>query len=254
MGSCVSAQRSSSLESAVKRSLSSASRMEKPAVAPPLAAASEVPVAAAGMVVGVPLGSRRTLTFSDFGSKEDNFFDSQAWMESDCEDEFFSVKGDFTPSRGNTPVHDSFFTSTPQRITTFFKDETLGSIPKPIPADGKKKLAELFQESFQGGQRINGDNKFSNNPTNPARGISSASGANSVHSSKRTAGGSSTIVEEKHVTPFQGCLSSLVSCGGSSKRRRKMTPAAAIHDFWLLQLVSLFILCCQYDTRKPYAF
>lgn len=68
MGSCVSAQRSSSLESAVKRSLSSASRMEKPAVAPPLPAAREVPVAAAGTVVGVPLGSRRTLTFSDFGT------------------------------------------------------------------------------------------------------------------------------------------------------------------------------------------
>lgn len=139
------------------------------------------------------------------------------------------LTADFTPSRGNTPVHDSFFTSTPQRITTFSKDETLGSIPKPTPAGGKKKLAELFDESFRGGQRVNGDNKFSTNPTNPARGISSASGANSVHSSKRTAGGGSTIVEEKHVTPFQDCLSSLVSCGGSSKRRRKMSPAVAIH-------------------------
>ncbi|KAI3409018.1 uncharacterized protein J3R85_019897 [Psidium guajava] len=219
MGSCVSAQRSSSLESAVKRSLSSASPLEKP-----MGAHHPLPAA-----VGAPPASRRTPTFSDFGSKEDKFFDSQVWMESDCEDEFFSVKGDFTPSRGSTPVHDSFFASTPQRITTFFKDETLGSIPKTTPAGGKKKLAELFQESFRGGQCLIGDNEFANNPTNPAWGFCSASGANSVHSSKRNAGGGSTIVEEKHVTPFQDCLSSLVSCGGSSKRRRKMTPAIAIH-------------------------
>ncbi|KAF8035328.1 hypothetical protein BT93_C1376 [Corymbia citriodora subsp. variegata] len=234
MGSCVSARRSSSLECAVKRSLSSPSPVGMPAVAPPppAAAAGDVPVAAAAAwtpVVGVPLMSRRTLTFSDFGSKEDNFFDSQVWMDSDCEDEFFSVRGDFTPSRGNTPVHDSFFISTSQRITTFFKDETLGSNPEPTPAGGKKRLAELLQESFRGGQSVDGDRKFSINPTNPAQGISGASGPNSVYGSKRTAGGGSTIVEEKHVAPFRDCLSSLVPCGSSSKRRRKMTPAIAIH-------------------------
>lgn len=27
------------------------------------------------------------------GSKEENFFDSQAWLESDCEDDFYSVRG-----------------------------------------------------------------------------------------------------------------------------------------------------------------
>ncbi|KAK3410324.1 hypothetical protein EUGRSUZ_J02319 [Eucalyptus grandis] len=229
MGSCLSAQRGSSLDSAVKRSLSSPSPMGTPTVASPRPAAGEVLVAAAWTPVGVPIVSRRTLTFSDFGSKEDSFFDSQAWLESDCEDEFFSVKGDFTPSRGNTPVHDGFFVSTPQRITAFFRDETLGSIPGPTPAGGKKKLSELFQESFRGGQSVNGDSKSSNNPTNPARGISGASGASSVHSSKRAAGGGSKIIEEKHVTPFPDCLLRLVSCGGSSKTRREMTPAIAIH-------------------------
>ncbi|KAL4570947.1 hypothetical protein LXL04_026612 [Taraxacum kok-saghyz] len=47
-------------------------------------------------------------SFRDFGSKEETFFDSQAWLESDCDDDFKSVNGDFTPSRGNTPVHHKF--------------------------------------------------------------------------------------------------------------------------------------------------
>ncbi|KAG8084232.1 hypothetical protein GUJ93_ZPchr0010g9470 [Zizania palustris] len=36
------------------------------------------------------------------GSKDETFFDSRAWLDSECEDDFYSVNGDFTPSRGNT--------------------------------------------------------------------------------------------------------------------------------------------------------
>ncbi|KAK7300190.1 hypothetical protein RJT34_11027 [Clitoria ternatea] len=32
------------------------------------------------------------------GSKDETFFDSRAWLDSDCEDDFFRVNGDFTPS------------------------------------------------------------------------------------------------------------------------------------------------------------
>ncbi|GAB4848003.1 hypothetical protein Ancab_002663 [Ancistrocladus abbreviatus] len=44
---------------------------------------------------------------SSAGTKEETFFDSQAWLESDCDDDFYSVNGDFTPSRGSPPVHGS---------------------------------------------------------------------------------------------------------------------------------------------------
>lgn len=39
------------------------------------------------------------------GSKDETFFDTQAWLDSDCDDDFYSVNGDFTPSRGSTPIH-----------------------------------------------------------------------------------------------------------------------------------------------------
>ncbi|KAI3793883.1 hypothetical protein L1987_36506 [Smallanthus sonchifolius] len=64
----------------------------------------------------------------DFGSKEEMFFDSQAWLESDCESDFMSVNGEFTPSRGNTPVHNSFIAAT-------------------LPIKRNKRLSELFSES-----------------------------------------------------------------------------------------------------------
>lgn len=44
-------------------------------------------------------------SYRSHGSKEEAFYDTQAWLDSDCDDDFYSVNGDFTPSRGNTPVH-----------------------------------------------------------------------------------------------------------------------------------------------------
>ncbi|CAL5338165.1 unnamed protein product [Camellia sinensis] len=53
-------------------------------------------------------------------SKEEKFFDSQLWLESDSED-FFSINGEFIPS---------------------------SSISEHFPTDNVKKLADLFSESF----------------------------------------------------------------------------------------------------------
>ncbi|XP_065046216.1 uncharacterized protein LOC103988635 isoform X4 [Musa acuminata AAA Group] len=52
----------------------------------------------------------------DFGSKEETFFDSQGWLDSDSEDDFVSVNGDTTTSQISS-------------------------------ADPKRKLAELLQEN-----------------------------------------------------------------------------------------------------------
>ncbi|CAI9111555.1 OLC1v1011806C1 [Oldenlandia corymbosa var. corymbosa] len=91
----------------------------------------------------------------DFGSKEETFFDSQAWLESDCEDDFFSVNGDFTPSRGNTPVHNSFSVrTTPGRsngqLLTTSRSSNSKTMPEPSPTTEKKKqrLSELFKDSL----------------------------------------------------------------------------------------------------------
>ncbi|WOL16145.1 hypothetical protein Cni_G24927 [Canna indica] len=77
------------------------------------------------------------------------FFDSRAWLDSDCEDDFFSVKGDFTPSRGSTPIHQFSAPLTPKLENSFFVDkypESKSSEPSPT---GRKKLAELFRETLQ---------------------------------------------------------------------------------------------------------
>ncbi|XP_031403789.1 uncharacterized protein At3g27210-like isoform X2 [Punica granatum] len=80
------------------------------------------------------------------GSKEDIFFDSRQWLDSDSEDDFFSVNGDFTPSHGNTPVHHSFAVVRSNSLISkrSLKDKTSKSISNPLP---KKKLGELLQET-----------------------------------------------------------------------------------------------------------
>ncbi|CAA6659910.1 unnamed protein product [Spirodela intermedia] len=74
-----------------------------------------------------------------FGSRDEIFFDSQAWLESDCED-FYSVNGDFTPSRGSTPNYQTGKGFGNKIYTNGFPE----SQPEPSP---RKKLAELFQEN-----------------------------------------------------------------------------------------------------------
>ncbi|KAK4772806.1 hypothetical protein SAY86_014581 [Trapa natans] len=92
-------------------------------------------------------------TVRDYGSKDDVFFDSKAWMDSDCEDDFLSVNGDFTPSCGSTPVHPTLM-STPQarKPPVVIIDKAPSSIPEPSPNTKKKRLAELFRDSIGGSE------------------------------------------------------------------------------------------------------
>ncbi|KAE8707284.1 putative Serine-threonine protein kinase, plant-type [Hibiscus syriacus] len=61
------------------------------------------------------------------GKTEENFFDSNPWLESDSED-FFSVNGDSSLSRGSSP-------------------KNYKSLKANSPTDTKKQLIELFRES-----------------------------------------------------------------------------------------------------------
>ncbi|XP_031093773.1 uncharacterized protein LOC115998358 [Ipomoea triloba] len=91
-----------------------------------------------------------TTSSDDFGSNE-SFFDTQPWLESDCEDDFYSVKGDFTPSCGSTPANQSFSLGTPKINGAILTDRAF--VPQPellSPKKKSKKLFQLFRESLGG--------------------------------------------------------------------------------------------------------
>ncbi|CAK9151232.1 unnamed protein product [Ilex paraguariensis] len=240
MGSCVSVHRDS--ESAMKLRLSFGSKTDKFVIPSP-----DKPVVAGDnhRIAEVALKSQwsppRLMTnIREFGSKEETFFDSQPCLESDCEDDFLSVNGDFTPSRGSTPVHQSFSGETPKRLdTTLFEERVLGSKPEPSPIENKKSLAELFKDSLQSDwdfdeQDIPGDENDANGkmegktttklalPPKSASGTPYVSGANSVCSGERTPSGNFKP-EEKSVRSAQCCLPRLRS-NRSFSDRKKMSP------------------------------
>ncbi|XP_050234744.1 uncharacterized protein At3g27210 [Mercurialis annua] len=185
--------------------------------------------------------------FNDFGSKEDTFFDSRAWLDSNCEDDFLSVNGDFTPSRGNTPVHHNFSTGTPKinRISSEGRPPTPGSIPEPSPT-GKKRLSELFHDILR--EEQNADNQDGASIQNVADGQKEVkqtildvlpksaagtpyiSGTNSFCSSERTVNGEALLEREKSIKSGQCCLPSLISCRSFSDRKKKMSLAIAVND------------------------
>ncbi|XP_021911497.1 uncharacterized protein At3g27210-like [Carica papaya] len=161
---------------------------------------------------------------------------------------------DFTPSRGNTPVHQiisagtpringtpinqSFSAATPKvnnatpghqnsSITTpkinkpHFDGRPPGSTPEPSPT--KKKLVELFRESIREDQDVD-------LPPKSAYVTPSVSGTNSFCSSERTANGDPLMEKDKPMKSVQCCLPSLVSCHSFSERKKKMSPAIAVNE------------------------
>jgi hypothetical protein len=63
-----------------------------------------------------------TRTDSYAGSKEETFFDSVAVLESDCDEDFLSVNGDFSLSAGNTWNHPNSTQGTPRPSIASLKD------------------------------------------------------------------------------------------------------------------------------------
>lgn len=100
---------------------------------------------------------------TDFGSKQDMFFDTRGWLDSDCEDDYYSVKGEFTPSRGSTPNRYFGTVGTPQVNGKAFNDDMFPDSRSEHSPTEKKKLAELLQDSLSeqvGNELTSGENKF----------------------------------------------------------------------------------------------
>ncbi|KAJ6754445.1 hypothetical protein OIU79_027124 [Salix purpurea] len=183
-------------------------------------------------------------TFGDFGSKEESFFDSRAWIDSDCEDDFYSVNGDFTPSRGNTPVHHNFAVGTPQANKNPLEGRPPGSELEPSPT-GKKRLSDLFKDRIREDRDADGlqtsgpgDQNIANGKVEVKQTILDVlpksanttpylSGTNSVCSSERTANGDALSEKEKSFKSTQRCLPSLIFCRSFSERKKK-SPAIAV--------------------------
>ncbi|XP_039008477.1 uncharacterized protein At3g27210-like [Hibiscus syriacus] len=209
MGSCVSVRKSPG-ESPMKLGLSFQSKTDSLLIPP--SPVKEKPSANAHLALKSPY------SFKDFGSKEETFFDSQTYLESDCEDDFFSVNGDFTPSHGNTPVHHSFSVGTP-RVNKGTVDGSPLSVSETSPTGNRKKLRELFQESVT----ENRDNASELNTSSNqyiSNGTPYVSGANSLCSSERTTNGDNTILKENPIKSMHCCIPSFVSCSSFNGRKR----------------------------------
>ncbi|KAG8366783.1 hypothetical protein BUALT_Bualt16G0003600 [Buddleja alternifolia] len=143
------------------------------------------------------------------GSKDEAFFDSQPWMESDCEDDFLSVNGDFTPSRGSTPVHHKF-SSGPD------KSPDVEGTPSP-PDIKKKRLSELFKESLRRDQNMDVENTATDHNVIPEK---AKADANYGGNNEKTTNGVYRA-EDESVKSAQCCIPRLVSSRSFSERKKK---------------------------------
>ncbi|KAL0351125.1 UNVERIFIED_CONTAM: hypothetical protein Sradi_4261700 [Sesamum radiatum] len=238
MGSCVSVHKDP--ESAMKLRLSIGSKNEKLVIPSPVKDKPDAVNVGNRTIADLALKSQWSPARFTAGSKDEAFFDSQPWLESDCEDDFFSVNGDFTPSRGNTPVHHKFSLGNLRVNKAPVGEGTVGSIPQPSPPDKKKKLSELFKESLRDDQYIEEETAARNKDEAPENVVPEAtslvqppkftnetpylSGANSGNSSERTPNGV-LKAEDKSVKSAQCCIPRLLSSRSFSERRKRTSPA-----------------------------
>ncbi|PWZ43538.1 Uncharacterized protein Zm00014a_005643 [Zea mays] len=80
-------------------------------------------------------------------SRDETFFEATAWLESDCEDDFYSVNGDLTPARSFASRTSGRNTPPPRprdlpTLAAILKAEPL----KPPPAP-QRRLGDLLREA-----------------------------------------------------------------------------------------------------------
>ncbi|XP_039123562.1 uncharacterized protein At3g27210-like [Dioscorea cayenensis subsp. rotundata] len=151
-------------------------------------------------------------------SKEEIFFDSHAFLDSDCEDDFCSVNGDFTPSHSSTPIIQ--IGNAEKSTEDFIGDSFPDSKFKPSLTSKKKKLADLLQDSFYADQitdeKVDSNKKQIDSPNllNETPYFSATSSASAVELKTRNKY-SKHGKEKKNV---HCCLPRLVSMKGRSIR------------------------------------
>ncbi|XVE92166.1 hypothetical protein REPUB_Repub01dG0073900 [Reevesia pubescens] len=177
-------------------------------------------------------------SFRDFSKTEENFFDSQPWLESDCED-FFSVNGDSTSSCGNSPNHPKSFTDSSQRDKNPSMDRAQDSAPEHSPTDTKKLLIELFRESFDhdvasndpsSNEQLEDKTTTFNLPPNSTSRSPYESFPNSVRSSETTPYRGYLPRKEKSAQSVQCCLPRLVRNMSFGERKKRLSPTKT--DGW----------------------
>ncbi|XP_071731271.1 uncharacterized protein At3g27210-like [Rutidosis leptorrhynchoides] len=158
-------------------------------------------------IINADLATAKSTSFHDFGSKEETFFDSQAWLDSDCDDDFMSVNGEFTPSRGNTPVHHNFSEGNNKPPVSEHQSS-------PNDPEKKMRLSDLFNDSQRGNyvsdSEENGEQAHKNE-INSKKQSPYVDGGN-VLKSKR----------ERFGRSVQNCFPTLLSSRSSSTNGRKM--------------------------------
>ncbi|KAG6402916.1 hypothetical protein SASPL_135130 [Salvia splendens] len=196
MGSCVSVHKDSDSLTKLRFSIGSKNEIPSPVKEKPIA------VNAAAAVTSL----RSPARYSSIGSKDEAFFDSQPWLESDCEDDFLSVNGDFSSSRGNTPVHPNS-----SLVNKLSSEEARDSIVESPPSDKKKRLSELFKEE-----------QYDEAPTTTtlAQQLKSTSGTPDFSGGGSSEQATPVGEENKSSRSTQCCLPILLSSGSMNERRR----------------------------------
>lgn len=79
----------------------------------------------------------------DGSSRDETFYEATAWLESDCEDDFYSVNGDLTPARSFASRSSGRNTPPPRPRDL----PTLAAILKAEPLKPQRRLGDLLREA-----------------------------------------------------------------------------------------------------------